>query len=174
MLSVWAMILMLVFAAFSSPAMQTGEYGTSNPTFFIAGGELDEYGQGIAEIRVYENTTGSWVELSAPFHTDYSGSLLEWNASQFIKLGVYCWLNATKTGSASTAEGQNYIRHNVTVTNGAGVEVWSQENLTYVSVSTALDPIWYYGYSVVLNFEPAYWQSYTVSVTYEVYYGVIV
>lgn len=139
---------------------------------FVIASTPDEYGQYIYEIDVYENSTGSWLLLDNPWHVDYQGQSLEWTAGIGIKLLCMTWFNSTLTGAATTAEGKLYQRHNVTVTNRADVIIFSQANFTYESVSTSADPMWYYGYSVVLNFLPEPLVSYTVIITYDVYYVV--
>lgn len=137
---------------------------------FVIATDIDDYGQGIDQLNLYENSTGSWLLLDAPFYIDYQGETIEWPAGVGMKVLCKTFFNSTLTGAASTAEGKLYQRHNVTVTNRAGVEIFSQANFTYVSVSTSLDPIWYYHYEVVLNFLPAHLVSYLVTVTYEVFY----
>ena len=129
----------------------------------------DEYGQGIWAFMFYENSTGSWLPCD-PYSYEYNQSYtVEWNASVFIKLRCFVSFNSTLTGAIDTDDGKNYLRHSVTVTN-LGTTVFSQQNFTYFSNDTQLDPIWYYGYDVVLNFLPVAGEIYTVVVTYEIYW----
>lgn len=133
-------------------------------------GYPDEYGQGIDRIRLYENSTGSWVAVSGGDWT-YTDTVeaIEWQAGTAMKLRVYTWFNSTLTGAATSTAGQLYQRHNVTVTNRQGDTVFSQANFTLQNVNEDYDPMWYYGYEVILNFLPAALQHYTVTITYEVY-----
>jgi len=159
---------MLILVPIQPVTQSQKETGTS--TFVISSWDYpDQYGQGIEGFTVYENSTGSWVEVGSG---DYSNSsiLFEWNASVAIKLRCYSSLNNTLTGANDTDEGKNYQRHNVTVTLNNGTVVFSQQNFTYVSVATWPYPVWLYSYDVVLNFLPTYAQTYIVNVTYEVFY----
>jgi len=76
----------------------------------------DEYGQGIDGFRFYENSTGSWV--AHPFYMEGLGAfyflheyddgyILNWSVGtqKTMKIRVYCSLNQTFVGAASTAEG---------------------------------------------------------------------
>lgn len=137
--------------------------------FVIAASPVyDEYGQGLESFELFENSTGSWVQVGSG---QEFGDTFEWEAGVAIKLIVYSWFNSTLTGASDSAEGKLYQRHNVTVTNRAGVEIFTQANFTYVACDTGIDPpLWFYSYSVVLNFLPAYLVSYLVTVTYEVFY----
>ncbi len=136
----------------------------------------DEYGQGIAGLKFYENSTGSWV--AAPYYTDLgvfyylnyyeTGYTLNWSAGVAIKIRVDTWLNSTLTGAEDLADGQNFQQHNVTVTN-LGSVIFSQQNFTYVD-SIDEDPRYFYQYSVILNFLPVSGLIYIVTITYEVFY----
>ena len=140
----------------------------------------DEYGQGIYMLRFYENSTGSWVaapwyyvggELDGlPFYSlhPYDSYTLNWSAGVAMKLRVYSTFNNTVIGADDEADGQNYQRHDVSVTS-AGVAVFNQSNFTYYDVTPDGD-YWAYEYEVVLNFLPVVGEIYTVVVTYEVYW----
>lgn len=169
--AVWV-ILLLVISAVAMPPVQTGEYGSREPTIsFAPASTPDQYGQYITAVEVETNVTGSWANIDGAFPGDYQGQQIDWNASQFIRLKVQCLMNSTLTGVSTTAEGKAKIRHNVTVVDGGQVTIWSQQNFTYVSASDVYAPMFWYEYSVILNFEPQYWTSYTVTITYEVYYA---
>ncbi len=127
----------------------------------------DEYGQGINLFAFYENSSGSWLSFGDAYEPDQS-YIVDWNISGFIKLRCYAFFNSTLTGAADVEDGKNYLRHNVTVTS-AGTTVFNQQNFTYYSNTTIEDPMWYYGYEVILNFIPVS-GIYTVTVIYEVFY----
>jgi len=140
-----------------------------------------DYGQGIYMIRFYENSTGSWVDApwyykggeldGLPFYSlhSYDPYTLNWSAGVAMKLRVHCCLNSTLTGAIDLDDGQNYHRHNVTVTT-AGTTIFSQQNITYYDDYEPIDEIYCYIYEVVLNFLPEQGQIYTIAITYEVFY----
>lgn len=130
----------------------------------------DEYGQGIPYFEFFENSTGSWVSLE--YYYEYFNSyIVEWNASVFIKLRCTTIFNNTLIGAIDTDDGKLYQQHSVIVTTPSESEpVFSQQNFTYYSANTVLEPMWYYEYEVVLNFLPVGGEIYTVTVTYEIYW----
>jgi hypothetical protein len=130
----------------------------------------DEYGQGIQSFDVFENSTGVWLQVGERQYS-YDSQVYNWTAGVAIQL--YCWtlFNSTLAGATSLLDGQKYQRHNVTVTDSALNTVFSQENFTFFGDGfTEGNPMWYYDYVVILDFLPASGQSYTATVTYEVYY----
>ncbi len=137
----------------------------------------DEYGQGISGIKMWENSTGSWV--AAPYYTDIgqfyylnyhqTGYTYNWSAGASMKLRADAFLNSTLTGAVDLADGQNYLRHNVTVTNH-GELIFTQQNFTCTDSSDINAPMYYYEYEVILDFIPEEGQIYIVTVTYEVFY----
>ena len=139
----------------------------------------DEYGQGIYMLKFYENSTASWVaapwyyvggELDGlPFYSlhYYDPYTLNWSVGVAMKIRVYSLFNQTLVGVGSTAEGQNYLRHDVTVTTPSST-VFEQQNFTYYDVTE--NGNYYYEYEVVLDFIPASGQIYTVLLTYEIYF----
>jgi hypothetical protein len=150
----------------------------ANPQFVIAEWDYpDEYGQGIEGIKMWENSTGSWV--AAPYYTDLGAFYYlnyyetdytyNWSAGASMKLRADTLLNSTLTGATDLADGQNYHRHNVTVTSGGSL-IFSQEGFTYEDSGDIGAPMYYYEYYVILNFIPVDGQIYTVTVTYEVFY----
>lgn len=167
-----ALALTLLIASFPSSPGPSAIPPLNGPARFIIADTpvLDEYGQGIDGIEVYENSSGSWVVWDNPFYVAYLGHVFEWTAGVSIKLSCFFWLNSTLTQVTTTAQGKLVQRHNVTVTNRGQATVFSQANLTYVGVSTALDPMWYYEYEVILNFSPDHGEYYITTVTYEVYW----
>lgn len=130
----------------------------------------DEYGQGIYDFDVYENSTGSWVNVGGDTEYDEAG-YFNWSVNASIKLKCWSYFNSTLTGAANTNEGRNYLRHNVTVIlGGTSTVIFSQNNFTYSNAYTDEDPMWVYSYDVVLNFVPAGGANYRVVVSYEVFY----
>ena len=130
----------------------------------------DDYGQGIDGIELYENSTGSWIQVGE-YHNYTEDHIYDWETNVSIKIICYTWFNSTLTDSSTTAEGQNYQRHSVSVTL-SGESVFSQDGFTYDSVNITADPPqWLYGYEVILNFIPAAGSYYTVTINYEVFYA---
>ena len=138
----------------------------------------DEYGQGIEGFLIYENSTGDWElwqndDASGPYyeHDDTQAHYFQWNASVFIKLRVITMLNSTLLGLGTHySEGIPFIRHNVTVTTLDETK-FSQANFTFVIADDdTYAPMWWYTYDVILDFVPLEGYTYTVTITYEVYY----
>jgi len=142
---------------------------TAKARFVLAEWDFpDEYAQGITFFNIYENSTGSWVQVGGNWRY-YETSNLEWYANASIKLTCWTIFNHTLTGAVSIADGKDYQKHNVTVTN-VGTTIFSQQNFTYNTGQDLGDGIYRYAYDVVLNFKPESGQIYVVTVTYEVFY----
>ena len=148
--------------------------------FVIAWDYPAEYGQEIYLIRFYENSTGSWVDApwyyvggaldGLPFYSlhEYDPYTLNWSVGVAMKIRVYTTLNKSLVGVATTAEGQQYLQHNVVVSNPYET-VFSQQNFTYYD---AIDggALYTYKYDVVLNFLPQQLTTYTIDLTHEIYF----
>lgn len=137
--------------------------------FVISWDYPDEYGQGINRIRIYENSTGSWVFVEQSYYYDELIAL-EWELGIAIKIHCFSYLNSTLILADDANDGKNYFRHNVTVENIADEVVYSKQNFTYYDHSTEGDPIWMYEYRVVLDFLPLASETYYMTIFYEVYY----
>lgn len=135
----------------------------------------DEYGQGIEGFEIYENSTGDWELIGPPsYFVSTDDTYFDWNVSVFIKLRVVTWLSSTLLGltgeEADDDDGIPYFRHNITVTT-LGQTVFSAQNFTYVDGDDSTDPpMWMYTYDIILDFVPLEGYTYTVTITYEVYY----
>lgn len=130
----------------------------------------DSNGEGIERFSIYENSTGGWEYVTTQVYDD-DPLVQEWNASVGMFIFISTWLNSTLVGAATKAEGKNYQRHNVTVTNRAGDTVFSQGNFTYYNAYDNIDPpLWFYQYTVVLDFLPLAGEYYTVTMTYETFW----
>jgi hypothetical protein len=127
----------------------------------------DSYGQGICEINIAGNSTGSWV-VTDILYPSGNTTVFPWNATVGIRINVYTYLNQTLTGAASLADGKRFQRHNVTVM-AEGQMIWSQSNFTYYG-SWPTSPNWKYIYYVTLGFLPVSGMTYTATITYEVFY----
>ena len=130
----------------------------------------DEYGQGIDECILSENSTGSWVPFGGVYYTDSNIITAEWNASNAgLKIYVSTWLNMTLTGASDGADGKRYHRHYINVVY-LGSIIFSQQNLTYVENGGLIGTLRNYGYEVIFDFIPQAASIYTVTITYEVFY----
>ena len=131
----------------------------------------DEYGQGIKFFKVFENSTGSWVQVGDVYSYDQT-IIIEWNVSLGIKLRAYTLFNSTLTGASDSDDGKNFQQHSVIVIDNIGTTVFSKQNFTYYDVDVLLHlPLWCYCYDVVLNFLPLEGQYYTVTVGYQTFWG---
>jgi hypothetical protein len=130
----------------------------------------DEYGQGIESIYAYENSSGAYVEYPDSPYYSTDNILFEKNITGYVWLQIYCWFNRSLAGIPnSLPQGLNLIRHTATVTQSNGTVVFSQTNFTKTASSQAGDPIWWLRYEVVLAFVPTMGETYTATITYEVY-----
>jgi len=143
----------------------------AQPKFIIASWSYpDEYGQGLYQIEVDENSTGAWVEYGEGGFYEAGDSLLfTWNASVGIRLVVYTRLNSTFTGIPDKDSWGPYQRLNVTMAQNNGTVVFSQENITTFYTSSAFGEIYRYGFMFVLEYLPLMNMIYKVTITYEVY-----
>lgn len=127
----------------------------------------DDYGQGIHSISAYTNASGSWVSVDG-INWLSSSNVILWNQSNFIRLYVGSSVNKTLLSLSTPEEGANYIKHNVTVVDSFGVEVFSQQNFTLnwaiYDAGYAID-LYYYSHYVTLGFAPIDGQTYTVTLT---------
>lgn len=137
--------------------------------FYIASWSYpDTYGQGIYSIHAQSNRTGSWVTYDTRAY-DEAASPINWNVSQAIRLLVWTVVNSTLLGISTISQGFNFLKHNVSVTDQFGAEVFSQQNFTYYQNITDSEMFWYQ-YYVVLDFSPLEGELYAVSVVFEIYY----
>ena len=132
---------------------------------------LDDYGQGLYSIGIYENSTGSWLLEATIYHTTKNVTL-DWFVNASIRLNLVTLFNSCITNADNFTHGQQFQRHNVTVTRTLQGQrtVYSQDNFTYSSSQLDSGFIWIYQYYAVLNFEIVYGVVYTITVNYDVYY----
>lgn len=143
----------------------------TQPSFAIAASTYtDEYGQGIDKFEVYENSTGGWEYYPPYEHYPTDPNIFNLTGGYSVKIYIWTYLNHTLTGATSKTNGRNFLRHNVTVRSVSGDTVFSKNNFTYSDSYTVGATLYYYEYSVLLNFLAAFGEYYRVSITYEVYY----
>ena len=133
----------------------------------------DEFGQGTDIWYASSNATGSWVDIESNKHDEEEGPV-PWNVSQVIRIGIWTTLNYTLLGldgvnGSDIILGQNYIRHNVTVTDQWGAVVFSQQNFT-CDYNASYAGVYWYRYFVILNFLPLEGEFYTVTIRTQIYW----
>ena len=139
------------------------------PKFVLASWSYpDEYGQGILQVQVEENSTGDWE--SDDLRHYYENHEYDWNASLFIRLRLWVWMNNTVVGAEDLDDGWNHQRLNVTVTQDNGTVVFSQQGFTHHVCYDTQDPMWDYQWYVILNFLPEAGVIYNAAITYEIFW----
>ena len=142
----------------------------AQPKFILSSWDYpDEYGQGIDFFEIYENSTGSWVNIEEDYGHDDSYSI-DWDIGVFIKLRCWTTFNATLTWSESIDVGKLYQRHYVSVVDDLSETVFTQQNFTFGAGVIEGFYIYNYAYDVVLNFIPVTGRIYTVTVMYEIFW----
>ena len=140
-----------------------------NPT--QTGFDYDAYGQGLYGFTIWENVTNApyWTNVGAIWYFNES-TTIEWEVGYGVRIYIFAWMNSTLTGSASLADGVDDQRMNITVTRGT-TEVDNQDDITCFYYTSVFDAeMWYYGFEVVLDILPVAGATYTIGITYEVYW----
>ena len=142
----------------------------ANPRFITASWDpYDEYGQGISSWYIYSNHTGAWVVIEATGFLDADPSPVPWNVSQAMKIRIWVSLNKTLVGVSSLADGENYFRVKITITDSLDAEVFTQQNMTNYQSFSDSDLFWYQP-EIIPDFLPLSGEEYTITFLYEVYY----
>lgn len=149
---------------------------TKGTQFIIAGWSYpDAFGQGIEGLVFLENSTGSWVTVKNEHESQFV-SYKPWNETHsyeynytFLKIECWTYFNSSKVEVSTTAQGQLRQRHYIEVSLRGDI-VFSQQNFTYGTVSTSNDPLWWYCYTVVINYAFFFGETYTIDIDYEVAY----
>lgn len=170
-LSVVISIIMLAFVML--PQSQIEAIPQIKETKFIITGwdYPDDYGQGVQAWSADTNHTGSWINYAWGIWTNDSVAV-KWNVSQAIRMRINVVLNSTFLGISTLAQGENLLRHNVSVTDQFDDVVFSQQNLTlYSNVTGYPDSSMYvYYHYVIFDFLPLEGEFYTVTIICEIYY----
>ena len=166
------MILTLsVLVVSNQPPKNVVEELEQPPKFIIASWSYpDEYGQGILQIQVEENSTipGVWEPVELRHY--YENQEYDWNASLFIRLRIWVWMNNSVVEAEDLDDGWNYQQLAVTVKIDNGTTVFSQQNFTHHVCYDTFDPMWDYQWYVILNFLPETGFIYIATITYEIYW----
>ena len=137
----------------------------------------DEYGQGIKNVYLYENSTGAWVAifpsevLTFPENNSDTTITLNYTENTAIELIIGCSINHTYHGLSTFQEALDMMRVNITVYS-VGQTIFSQNNLTWGGGLFFNDTAstWRTHFEVVINVLITTSSIYTVFVTYEVFY----
>ena len=129
----------------------------------------DSYGQGIYEMLIDTNASGSWVTRYYLWSTNTTGPL-GWNASEGMRICVSTLVNKSLTGVTTIDQAKLIVRHSVTVLDWTGALVYFKQNFTYTGYNTYFSGRYNMAYVQVLNFLPALGELYTVTVTYQIYW----
>ena len=158
-----ALIMMVSILVIATPQPTTAK-------FVLAGWDYpDEYGQGIEYVKVLQNGTGSYVELSESPINPTDNVALEVDSDGFLQIRVLTWLNKTYCGIENIGAAYAIFRHSINVTL-QGENVFSQQNFTKISASGAGDPMFWFYYQVIIDILPISGKIYTVVVDYEIFY----
>ena len=136
-------------------------------------GYPDEYGQGVDEVYVAHNKSGSFVNFAGSPYSSGDDTTIELflGAGYHLRFIVYVQLNRTHISlSKPWNDGHLFIRLAVTVTNNSASVVFSQQNLTYDGFGGTADQVEWYKYSVIPDFILIDGTIYTAVLSYEIYY----
>ena len=132
----------------------------------------DGYGQGISEIYLHENSTGSWEPFTSPAYikpTNSSTVNVNITDNTALRVGPTFTLNHSLHSLSNITDGLNIIRSNVSVYNSTGL-MFSENNITMQSGGNqTATTYWYYAYCA-FDFLIVAGELYTVTITYEVYH----
>lgn len=136
--------------------------------------DYDEYGQGFFLYHLMTNYTYSdWnlhPDYVETFYFNQSSYLHEWTVGYSIGIRFMVWMNSTLTGAGDLTDGQDYMMLNATIST-FGTELDSIEDITPFYQSTSKDPVmWLYGFDAFFNVIAESALTYTVTLTYQVYY----
>ena len=165
------LILTLVVAYRVSRAEPIPATNTTNSQFVLASWSYpdDEYGQGILSVFVYENSTGSWVEIPESHFDPDDPSSATVNGSLALKVGVFYVINHTLFGLGGVNDAKLIIRGSVEML-CLGESVFFQQNLTYYDSGNVGATCWWLGYEAVIDFILVAGDTYTVELTYDIYW----
>jgi len=145
-------------------------------TEFDSSFDYDEYGQGFYLYHLMTNYTyPDWnlhPDYVESFYFNSSSSYIhEWDVGYGIGVRFMVWMNSTLTGASDLTDGLDYMRLNATITGLGGIELDAQDDLTAFYQSSYSDAeMWLYGFNAFFNVIAEEGITYTVTLTYEVYW----
>lgn len=170
-------IILISIVAIPKTTKET-EIQEQQPIFNISGWtDIDGFA-GLTTITLYENSTGDWElvnDYSPTFQSYQSGSnYINWTVGVGMKIKVLIHFNNTIVGASSVLNGRQYIKLNLSITDNANTELFSQQNFTYYDSGdgTSFGSPWYYYYfyTVIPNVYFSAGQIYKATIIYELFY----
>lgn len=141
--------------------------------------DYDEYGQGFYMYTLQANMTESgdypdfdvqYPNYPSTYYFNQSSYLIEGTVGYALGIWFFVWMNSTLTGATDLTDGQDYIRVNATIS-AFGVELDAYEDITPFYQSSFWDAeMWLYGFKANFNVLPEEGMTYTITLTYEVYW----
>jgi len=140
-------------------------------TFVIAEWSFnDGYGQGIHNVTIQENSTGSWVDLHNYAYDETSLFEANYTADTAIKIIPYVTLNHTRQGLSDNTSAYAIMRLDIIISLSTNTSYFSQQNLTWTSdVSDATASTWAFSCYVIPSFLISVGAIYTITLTYDIY-----
>lgn len=132
----------------------------------------DDFGNGIDGFVFQQNSSGSWVDVPNA-HSSQFGTYKPWNETSsfsynytFLRIEVWCYLNATHLGISDPNDAYLYQRHNISVSL-RGNTTFSQQNFTAGVCVDNGGGMYYSMHRVIINIELAV-TIYEIEIYYEV------
>jgi len=140
-------------------------------TFVLAEWSFDDgYGQGIHNVTIQENSTGSWVDLHNYAYDETSIFETNYTADTAIKIIPYVTLNHTRQDLSDNASAYAIMRLDIVIGVSSNASYFSQQNLTWTAeVSDATASTWAFSCYVVLPFHISVGAIYTITLIYDIY-----
>jgi len=137
--------------------------------------DYDEYGQGFYLYILMTNYTypqwNIYPDTDVYYFNSSSSYIHEWDVGYGIGARVMVWMNSTLTGASDLTDGLDYMRLNATITGPGGIELDAQDDLTAFYQTSYFDAeMWLYGFNAFFNVIAEEGITYTVTLTYEVYW----
>jgi len=138
----------------------------------MAAGVPDSYGSRIDQFTVFQNTTGTWTDVTHVVYTTFTnGTTLSMPANQKTILEVIVWLNSTLAPDLSTAATRTRIYITISGVTTATLMTYSHGSVI------PLSGMWWltYYYPSKLTTPTSVWTpatdtTYTVTLQYQAYY----
>jgi hypothetical protein len=147
-----------------------------NPKFIIAWpNPIDENGEGLSALYVYENTSGSWVPINdSPFYGSESPIIDIFDNISFIRVEPVVLINHTLRGLSTINEALNIMHIGTTLTQ-RGEVLFTSANLTYGGgYGDQTATTWWVPFNTTIEHELIYdilAPSYVCYFNYEIYYN---
>lgn len=144
--------------------------------------DYDEYGQGFYMYTLQSNVsidTGieypdfevQYPNYPSIYYFNQSSYAIEGTVDYALGIRFFVWMNSTLTGATDLTDGRDYIRVNATIIGLGGTELDNYDDITAFYQSSFWNPeMWLYGFEANFNVLPQEGITYTITLTYEVYW----